>query len=156
MRISWGTPNSVRISLAERMVSQSDLLPMMIETSGGSERRTGSAPLLLALRECEALLAIEGAKRFEFHNGITGLGMHSCDRCSFTHVRRIDIISRGWRSRGRTHFRLPAKRTGGETAGVTWPAAVSVRRPVQCPGRVRAEYPGGCKSGVRSRVRPGA
>src|SRR5262249_21098590 len=33
-RLSWPTPNFVSISLAARMASQSDLLPMMIPTNG--------------------------------------------------------------------------------------------------------------------------
>src|ERR1700722_8937752 len=57
-RHSCATPNSVSISLAALIVSQSDLLPMMMDTIG--EAATG----LPALRECESLLAIEGPQRF--------------------------------------------------------------------------------------------
>ena len=51
MRHSCATPNSVRISLAARIVSQSDLLPMMMDTSGAGVS-------LVVLSGPERLLAI--------------------------------------------------------------------------------------------------
>ena len=51
-RHSCGTPNFVSISSAWRMVSQSDLLPMMTATSGFA------SPCLLSLRQRESGLAV--------------------------------------------------------------------------------------------------
>src|ERR1019366_7904621 len=59
-RHSCGTPNSASMSLAARMFSQSDLLPIMTDTSGG----TGAGGALLALCERESLMAIESTKSF--------------------------------------------------------------------------------------------
>src|ERR1700692_1042643 len=58
-RFSCATPKSASISLAARIVSQSDLLPMMTDTTGG-----GAGAGSLALRERESLLAIEGTPCF--------------------------------------------------------------------------------------------
>ena len=58
-RHSWGTPNSFNISLAALIVSQSDLLPMMMDTIGvGDGAGSDDAALLTALRERESLLTI--------------------------------------------------------------------------------------------------
>src|SRR5205823_6585658 len=69
-RFSCATPNSVSIPLEARLVSQSDLLPMMMDTGGGA----AAGALLLALRESEALLAIEGTQRFGFDDIVSGGG----------------------------------------------------------------------------------
>src|SRR5665213_2895275 len=60
-------PKSVRTSAAARIVSQSDLLPMTMATSGAG---TGAAGLL-ALRECKSLLAIVVPQAFGFDDIVT-------------------------------------------------------------------------------------
>src|SRR5665213_3045028 len=65
-RFSCATPNSVSISLAARMVSQSDLLPMIMDTTGEA------AGVLLPLRECESLLAIESTQCFGLDDIVSG------------------------------------------------------------------------------------
>ena len=73
------------------MVSQSDLLPMMMDTSGG-------AAGLLALRERESLLAIKGAQRFEFHHIVPGGGQLLTERRDLS-VRDCSSYQRGFDGR---------------------------------------------------------
>src|SRR5436309_3287002 len=67
MRHSCGTAKSVSTSEAARIVSQSDLLPMMMDTSGG-------AMGLLTLRERESRLAIEVPQAFRFDDVVSSAG----------------------------------------------------------------------------------
>src|SRR5258708_22299593 len=73
------------------MVSQSDLLPMTTETTGGIDLLAG----LLLLRECEALLAIEGTQCIRLDDVVTGAGHLLVQRRNLGVRNDLDAVRSG-------------------------------------------------------------